>query len=317
MTTRLVSVVSGALAGVSACLATEFNPKMVPADAKWVVHLDVDSLVKTPFWEIVEDRLNTNAGAQAKLQELETVTGIVFPDNLHGVTLVGMGFDDADGVVILTAKANQEQLRQMLQGSPAYSDTPHGKFEILSWEDKGKVMYGSFYSADVIIIAQNKANVATTIDAMSGEGPSISDKSVLSLPTGQGIVAGVAGDGLSALAAKDKKNPVLRTLKAGWISAATKDQNVVLTSSMDFGDAKTAQQMKAMGEGLKAAGLYMATTENADPKVKLIAPLLPGAQLSSKDNLVHIEWTAPADDVKSVLLQVIDAKEKAKAKAAK
>ena len=84
----------------------------------------------------------------------------------------------------------------------------------------------------------------------------------MSQPTGNGVLIGVASDHVSVLSEKDKKNPVFKNVKSGWITLAQQDQQVALKGKFNCGTDQTAQQMKAMAEGLKAAGIMLA---NGDP----------------------------------------------------
>ena len=108
---------------------------------------------------------------KAKLQELEMATGMVFPQDLHSVTVYGLGFEEPDGVIVVKAKANQQQLLGMLQMNASYASFAHGDHEVISWEDKGKLMHGSFFSADTIIMAQSQENVEKAIDALAAKSP--------------------------------------------------------------------------------------------------------------------------------------------------
>jgi hypothetical protein len=69
--------------------ADPFDPKHVPADAKWLVHADLDAARDTKSFDLVRQHLLVDAGAQAKFDQLETITGVRVPDDLHDVTVYG------------------------------------------------------------------------------------------------------------------------------------------------------------------------------------------------------------------------------------
>ena len=133
------------LIAAATAMADPFDAKTVPADAKWVVHIDVDAIAKSSFWPLIEQRINANPNAQAGIQKAEMITGANLPQDLHSITLYGLGFNEADGVILANANVNQQQLLVMLQGNPSFVSFPHGQHEILSWEDKGKTMHGAFF----------------------------------------------------------------------------------------------------------------------------------------------------------------------------
>ena len=56
-----------------------------------------------------------------------------------------------------------------------------------------------------------------------------------------------------------------------------------------------------MADGLKAVGIVFAQNEDADAKLKMIAPLLPGAMIKQEGSNVVVQWTAPMLQVKGVV----------------
>lgn len=282
----------------TALFADPFDAKAVPSDAKWVLHVDVDALVASRFWPAIEQRIDANAGVRQKLTDVETFTGMYLPQDLHSVTLIGMGYEEADGVILINGKANQGQLLAAVQMNPAFTSTPRGTHEILSWEDKGKTMYGSFFSPTRIIMGQSKENIAQALDTLDGTAPAVKPDSVLAQLAPKNAIAGVAGIDVNLLQKKDPNNPVFKNVQNGWIVLTQQADTVCLKALFDIGNDKKALQIKAMAEGAKALGLMAASQENADPKVKAIAPLLGGATISSTGTTVLVDWSAPFDQVK-------------------
>ena len=127
------------------CLAGALPAKQIPADAKWVLHLDMDAVAKSALWPAIQEKIDATPGAAAKLAEVETFAGMNLPEDLHSISLYGLSFEDDDAVVLLQAKANQQQLLNALQFNPAYTNEKYAGHEILSWDDKGKTKYGGFF----------------------------------------------------------------------------------------------------------------------------------------------------------------------------
>jgi hypothetical protein len=307
---KRIAIVSGiALAAVGSVKAGPYDPKVVPADAKWVAHVDVDAVAKSAFWPMIQQRIDANPEVQNGLAQVEQFAGMTIPQDIHSVTVVGSGFEDGDAVLLINAKANQEQLLSGLQMNPAFSSTSHGSHEIISWEDKGKTNYGSFFSADRIVFGQNKDMVAKLVDVLDGKAEALKADSVMAQPTGPGVLAGVASDSIADLAAKkEKNNPVLKQFQSAWITLGQQGTDVVAKSLFAVGDPKKAEQFKTMAEGAKALGMMAASQENADPGLKLIAPLLAGAQATALGSNVQINWTAPVDQVKQLIEKIEAAK---------
>ena len=293
-------------------MADPFDAKAVPAEAKWVIHIDVDAVAKSAFWPLVEQRINANPDMQAGIQKAEIITGANLPQDLHSITFYGLGFNEADGVILAKARINQQQLLAMLQMNPSFISFPHGEHEVVSWEDKGKIMHGAFFSTDRVVISQAKENVEKALDILDGKGDALKADSVMAQPTGAGVLAGIASDAVAELAKKpeNKNNPVFTNLTSAWITLAQQDQNVTLKGTFGAADQTKAQQLKTSAEGLKALGMMLASNENADPKLKMIAPLLPPLEITSQGANVMMSWTMPFTQVQTLIAQIQAAKAK-------
>lgn len=299
-------------------MADPFDAKAVPAEAKWVVHIDVDAVAKSAFWPLIEQRINANANMQAGIQKAEMITGANLPQDLHSITFYGLGFDEADGVIVAKAHINQQQLLAMLQGNPSFMSFPHGEHEIVSWEDKGTIKHGAFFSADCIVTSQAKENVEKALDILDGKGDTLKADSVMAQPAGAGagagagVVAGIGSDAVAELAKKpeNKNNPVFTNVTSAWITLAEQDQNVTLKGTFGAADPTKAQQLKTTAEGFKALGMMLASNENANPKLKMVAPLLPPLEITSQGANVMINWTVPFTQIQTLAEQIQAAKAK-------
>jgi hypothetical protein len=288
----------GGLAATQA-IAEPFQGKQVPSEAKWVLHIDADALMKSAIWPTVQDRLlNRNPAIAGKMSEIESASGIAIPDDIHSVTIYGMGFEDGDAVVLLQlSNINQAHLTQLLQGNPSFATEKYNGHDLLAWDDHGKTKFGGFFGADRALIGDRKENVQKAFDALDAKGDGF--VSPATQPANATLLAMLASDSVGHLARKDPKNPVFKQLRSVWFTAAADQQNLILHGSGTAQNAKGAQLLKAVADGLKAFGILMAENENVDPRVKLLAPLLPGLTISSEGQNVLLDWTASIDQLKT------------------
>ena len=305
----------GLIAATAAvAVADPFEAKTVPADAKWVVHLDVDAIAASAFWPLIEQKINADTNLQNGLQQFEMMAGMMVPQDLHAVTLYGRGFDGADVVIIAKARANQRQLLTMLQANPSFASAPHGSHQIISWEDKGKVIHGAFFSSDRAVIAQSNENVGKALDILDGKGEALKAGSALALPTGTGMLAGLASDSVTSLAKKPENqgNPVFANLTSACITLTEQAGTVTAKGAFGTADEARAQQLKTVADGFKALGVMLAVNENTDPKLKALAPLLPSLEIAAQDTRVMLCWPVPFTQVKALVNQLQDANGKKK-----
>jgi len=290
-------LVFAAAATVSAtALAEPLDPKQVPADSRWLVHIDLDAAQKSVLWPAFEQRVRSDPQRTADLGDLESATGVRLPQDLHSVTLYGAGFGDTEGVVLLQATVDQPRVLNLLQLNPKYSSEQYGSHSLLSWEDKGKIMFGGFAGTDRVVITQNKALAQKAFDVLDGKSQALRADAVLAQPAGASAVVALAGKSLTELGQK-QQNPVLRQVQSAWFALMEQGGNLRLKGTVEAADENAALQLKNMAEGLRSAGQMMAAGEKADPKLKALAPLLPTLSFTQQGKSVSVDWTAPVTDV--------------------
>src|SRR5581483_7126667 len=81
--------------------ADAFDPRQVPADAKWIIHADVDTARESKTFEAVWDRLLATGAAQGKFDQIEQFTGMNIPNDLQDLTLYGKEAGDEAGVILI------------------------------------------------------------------------------------------------------------------------------------------------------------------------------------------------------------------------
>ena len=101
--------------------AAELDPAHVPADAKWVVHADLDAFHQTAL----ADRLRQLSLGMAKRAEgwLQDRYGINPRKDLHGVTMFGQGYRTDTGIMILQADFDPEKVKEQIRKGPTVKTT--------------------------------------------------------------------------------------------------------------------------------------------------------------------------------------------------
>src|SRR5690349_4584230 len=113
-------------AGAGVCRAAGPDPKYLPADAKWLVHVDVERLSKSQLYELVmrkaaQDEKNLvsfSRGPRQKLAAIGEVLGNRIPEDLRTVTLIGREFDEKSAVLVVKGKLDKDRLLGMAKTMP-------------------------------------------------------------------------------------------------------------------------------------------------------------------------------------------------------
>ena len=313
MNKRLMCVTMAAvgLMASAAAMAEAFDAKTVPADAKWVLHVDGLALQKSAVWPMIQQRLDSDPNIVQKIREFRAITKISFPQDFFSLTIYGTSLEEKESVVIVRARADQQQLLNLLQLNPGYAAEAFGTHDVLSWEDNGKVMFGAFADADTAVISQSKQNVQNALSVRDGKAPALAADSGFAQLGDAGVMLGVAGHGVAELAKKHKaESPIVNLIEAAWITAGVDQQNVVLKAKVLTLDAQRAEQMRGAVEGLKNMAMLMIGNNKQDPRAEIVIGLLPALSVTATGPAVQLEWPLPIADVKRLVEAVRQQKEK-------
>ena len=131
---RLVAVFAALALLAAVGQAAPFDSKNVAADAKWVVHVDVDAVrdskvVQNAFttWPILKDHSGKH------FDMIRDKIGVDLRKDLHGVTIYGRDTDKKNGVAIVFATVNQQLLLDKAAKAADHKVTKHGEIDIHSW----------------------------------------------------------------------------------------------------------------------------------------------------------------------------------------
>jgi hypothetical protein len=293
------------LAGARMTHADPFDPRLVPAEAKWVIHADVDIARDSKTFEAVWDRLLSGDEAQAKFDQIEQITGMNVPSDIHDITLFGKQAGDEAGVILLHAKIDRNKTLSNLQLAKESTSTTYGSYEVLAWldTDKNVKMFGAFHDADRLIIGRTEKNIELELDTIDGKSDSIKPDSVLVSGVRPQLLAYVAAKDVPQLHGKgDKSNPVLASVDSAWISLSEKDDTVTLRAELNSGSADTASDIKDMLDGLRGMLKMAARSEdNPNPVAKAVVAATKSFTASLKDNKVTVEWPITVEQVQDII----------------
>ncbi len=283
-------------------MADPFDAKTVPADAKWVLHVDGQTLQKSAIWPMIQQRLDGDPNVVQKIKEFRAITRMNFPQDFFSLTMYGTSFDEKESVVMVRGRADQQQLLSLLQLNPSYAAEAFGTHDVLSWEDKGKVMYGVFADADSAIISQSKQNVQNALSVKDGKAPALAADSAIAHLGDPGVMVGVAGHGVAELARKHKaQSPIINLIEGAWITAGADQQNVLLKANVSTLDAQKAEQMRGALEGFKNLAQLMIGGNRQDARAQIVMGLLPALKVTAAGSAAQLEWPMSIADVKRLV----------------
>lgn len=279
--------------------AGPLNPSQVSAEARWVVHFDLDAFRASKLGSFVFKQF-----VDPKLQEAPQPGGDVKLDygalirQIGAVTAYGTDFQkkSGQGVVIISAKTNTVTILEGLAAA-VLLDKPDGP--VKKSQEKPYPIYELKSDAvaaapgeGVILLAKTKAQVEQAAEIILSGKASLQTSNPFSAlpaaPAGAFFTAVATSFGeVSGLPAQAK---VLQTAEAGRLSLGEAGDKLFLGLNLRAKTAETSTQIRQVVEGLVA---LLSLSDSSDPD---LATLIKGIKVSSTDQLVTVRADFPLDD---------------------
>jgi len=294
----LTAAATGFVATVSTSSAAPFDPQQVPSGVKWVIHLDADATKQSTVGTAIIDEILSRPDAQQGLDALNAFAGFSVPKDVHGVTLYGKEFGEENNVIILHGTFDANRILGVLELSPSFASEAYGDGEVVSWEDKGKTMYGTFVTSDRVVIARTADSVKLAIDVFDKKGTAMAPLATDATAPGAGVLAYVEGSGIAELAKTRRASAVVGNAESAWIVIGEDaDKKVFAKGHIESGDTKQSEKLLKAAEGIRAIVSLQASEETADEKVKLMDSLLTSLKLTPTSKGIDLAWQTPAATV--------------------
>jgi hypothetical protein len=291
--------------------ATGPDPNYVPADAKWVVHIDVDRLAKSQTYDILMREAEKEEGnVREKLAKVGEALGSRFPDDVHGLTLVGRAFDEKSAVLIVRAKLDRDRLLGMAKAMPGYSSVMHGTVEVSSWADANpsESVSGAFLANDVLVLGRTPTDVRRMLDLAAGREKPAPAEGLLAAADagakdGTGVMAYLAADGLAELQRKYPVSPLLAQVSSARLALSERGDDLTARAVLNVTSPDIAKQVKGALEGFKALMGLAALDEGGDKNAKAVAEIAQRATIAADGSTVTLDWPMPVARVRELVEQ--------------
>jgi hypothetical protein len=306
--------------------ASGVDSKYIPADAKWVVHVDVDAVVKSRLYNMLAldvdglidgKRLVVGTRAEGapmplaskKIQAVGDMLGLKIPEDIHGITLVGRSFSDEGVFVLVKAKMNHDHLIGVAKINPEYKSAKYDGVEVSTFGEAGsEEAAGAFLADDVIVLAQKGSEVRHAIDAAAANrkaAPGALQSAFAATNPAEGtgvsgIMVYVAADGLAELQKEEAElSPILLPVTHVRATIGERADDVVLQAVLTVKDSESARQVRGALEGVKAIATLAALSSN-DPNATMVAGLASRAESTVDETSVKIDWPVSFDTLQGL-----------------
>jgi hypothetical protein len=291
-----------AVLAVSSALAGPIQKQHVPADAKWVIHLDVDALLATPLGEFLGREILDRKLAKPRA-DLKLHFDVDFDwRKIQSLTLFGTDFQakpDTEGVLVVRSrldiageldKAIDRLAGYFADGQAPLKQTQSEPFPLYATKDN---VYGTPMGEDLFLLSKSREQLEKARAVVTAKAPSLGSARTMPALTGtpKGFLVLAVADTSGADAALPPKAKALKNAQGGQLVAGQRDDRLFLNLALNARDTESAAQLQQAVQGLIAIATL------TQPDNKDLQQLVQAAKVAGTDKTVTLNVSLPMADV--------------------
>jgi hypothetical protein len=275
-------------------LATNLQKSIIPAEATWMIHFDLEKFTATQIGNHLlqeQDALgleNKNAQFKKKYQ-------IDLLEDIDGITVFGMGMGEENIVVYLQGNLNKDHLLELLGAEDTHKEIPYGKYIIHNWDGDE---YGVFASDRLALMGPNSDSIKLALDVIAGKKPNIGsspmNEYVNEIPA-DAFMAAMAKD-ISSLAKGGSKVFIIKKTESAMFSLAEIKENFNIRLNFTVKTLEDAQNMENVLRGL----ISLANMQLEEMKAGFKVP--EDITIATKGKKVYMEMNYPSKALLDIAL---------------
>ncbi len=299
---------------VAACLSTAvlagpLDNRQIAAQAQWVIHGDVETLMASKLGQRIQQETRKPGLAQV-MQGIETIYGLNPLSDIKSITLYGTKVGQEEGVAIIQAKLDRQKLVNLLKLNPDYKEHQAGQQVIHEWVDAPKdgkpaqIRFGAFSGSDLAVIASSRELLQQALAVLEGKADSLAKGESPGLP------ASPAGTFLTLRVNKLPQPPADRPeafLLAKFARASAclgeTEGKLFAEAAIEAASQEAADNIRKTVEGgLAFLGLLMPAQGQALPDIPpQLPPLVRSAKVTMDGKTVKLSAGMAAEDLIAML----------------
>lgn len=262
---------------------------VVPENARWVAHLDMEKFVATKLYEYLEK----DGTFRIKNRDAERWLKLDFPKDILGVTVFGFEAKTKDNTVVaVSGKFNRADLLAWLARDEDHKEIAHGAYTIYSTDDDE---YGAFVTDNLIVVSESREAIQMALDTAAGKTKNFAGTALSAalkeVPAGA-FLSGVLPD-LSGLGKEIGESKVLDQASGLFFLAQEKQDALLIRLQVTAVSPESAKNMADIVQGLMAMG-RMGGNEGDMARV---AKILDGLQVKQDGKVLRIDFERPSREI--------------------
>ena len=272
--------------------AEALKKNLVPSEAKWVVHIDIEKFAQTRLKDILMEKSHRPLGRE--IEDIERTADINFFEDISAVTAIGMKNED-EPILAFSGNLNKDRLLRLLKEEEHPEEIQHGEFLIYNWDDDE---YGVFIHDNLLLISENEYGMIRVLDTFSGKAKGLSGEmdAKLQSVSPQTFVVAVA-ENVAEMVEDEDDFPSLLLQKTETLFFTASEQGNILKLALNLqtDSPETAKNMLDMAQGLKA---FLAMSEEVDADWDLVKNM----KIGIEGNSILVESESSIDSFLKVIM---------------
>jgi len=280
------------LAASAMSLAAPINRQHIPADSKWLFHIDFDAFRDSEMGSLIKQEIK--ACYQKKIDGVTTLFGTDLTQDLYGFSLYGPDADEKNAAALIYAKYDKQKLMALLGMNEKYAESNYQEQTLYHWLDEkhNRDQVGAFATEDLIVISQSKDTVTAMLDLLKEPSKSIAnaqDNVLTGLSEApEGAIMITAADGLSDLIENNHHAAILKNSKLMAVIIGENDGIMKLDIDLIAENTEAATNIEQVVRGMQA---FMTLNQNQQPE---IASLIQATMLQRNENQLALTFQYPS-----------------------
>jgi len=228
--------------------ASTVQKSIIPAEADWVIHFDLEKFAATQIGEYLLNEEGT-AKLRKKSNQFEKRYKIDILEDIDGITVFGFGKTEKKTVVCLKGNFDRDYLLGLLAVEESHREIPYEKYTIHNWNSHE---YGVFADEHLACLGPNEEVIKLTLDVIAGKKANIASSpmnSYISEIPSHAFFAAMAKD-ISALAEEASKVFIIKKTESALFTLAEEKENINILLNFSVKTLEDAKNMESVVRGL-------------------------------------------------------------------
>jgi hypothetical protein len=281
-----------------AAVAGGLQKSRVPAGARWLVHLDVESMKRSKLYDVVHQASGESGTNEmdAGIEHVRMFAGLDPTMDFQSVTLFCASSSPESCVAVLAGNANIDTALEKLRSLASYHTTPVGNRSLHTWGNGHETWYAWVRRPEgsderVVVASQDSDEVVREIALLEGSGETLaaaSRPSIAARPSAGSILFAAAGENLRELGDVQPVSAIAKLAQAIEVDVGEDRGDLRVHVGLDAHSPEDAQRIHQVLQGAVAL-VGLAGVEHEEVAAKL-QPLVEAIRLGVSNSRVDADF---------------------------